>query len=90
MKTLIAVVMICSPELAVAQTAGAAAPNSAAPTTASAKIKPPKPICRKEDVTGSFFPARTCHTKEEWAAIDAANAKNAERISAARNNSGHM
>lgn len=90
MKTLIAVAMVFTPGLAVAQTTGAGAANSPTPTTPSAKTKPPKPICRKEDVTGSFFPARTCHTREEWAAIDAANAKNAERISAARNTSGHM
>ena len=32
-----------------------------------------KKICRREPVLGSIMPKRTCHTKSEWASIDAAN-----------------
>lgn len=64
-------------------------PSSATGATASqAKTKPPKAICRSEDTTGSLFPTRTCHSKEEWSAIDAANAANAERIRNSRNGVG--
>jgi hypothetical protein len=30
-----------------------------------------KKICRTEDDTGSIVPRRICHTKAEWAAINA-------------------
>lgn len=53
------------------------------------KTKPPKPVCRSETRTGSIFPTRTCHSKEEWAAIDVANSANAERMSDTRNSTGH-
>jgi hypothetical protein len=33
-----------------------------------------KKLCRSLEVTGSIMPKRTCHTKAEWAQIDAANA----------------
>jgi hypothetical protein len=36
-----------------------------------------KKICRSEQVTGSIMPKRTCHTAQEWAAIDAQNQANA-------------
>jgi hypothetical protein len=85
MRTLITVALLLAPGVAAAQAIEPAAAPQATSTPPAVKTKPPKPICRKEDVTGSFFPARTCHTKEEWAAIDAANAQNAERMSAARN-----
>jgi hypothetical protein len=67
-----------------AQTAPAVPSDGAA----AVKVKPPKPMCRSEDVTGSFFQQRTCHSKEEWAAIDAVNAANAERMSASRSGNG--
>ena len=47
---------------------------------ASEKPVKEKKICRQEDVTGSIMMARTCHTKEEWAQIDAANSRNAQHI----------
>jgi predicted secreted protein len=56
---------------AVAQTAEPAAPP------------PPKEkkSCRREAVTGSIVSVRAvCHTKSEWAAIDADNAKNADAM----------
>ncbi|MGN6620693.1 MAG: hypothetical protein ACTHKR_06490 [Sphingomonas sp.] len=41
--------------------------------------KPPKEkkICRSEQTTGSYLPKRTCHTAEEWKAIDGTNADDA-------------
>jgi len=50
----------------------------AAPAPAAEKPVKEKKICRQEDVTGSIMMARTCHTKEEWAQIDAANSRNAQ------------
>ncbi|TXC71252.1 hypothetical protein FSB78_10060 [Sphingomonas ginsenosidivorax] len=85
MRTLITVALLLAPGVAAAQAIEPVAAPPATSTQPAVKAKPPKPLCRKEDVTGSFFPARTCHTKEEWAAIDAANAQNAERMSATRN-----
>jgi len=52
--------------------------------TAPASDSTPKPvkekkICRRETTTGSIIGARsTCHTKSEWAAIDAANARSTD------------
>jgi len=43
-----------------------------------------KKICRREETTGSIMPTRVCHSKEEWAQIDAANAKAAEQFNASR------
>jgi len=51
-----------------------------APAPAATKPVKEKKICRQEDVTGSIMMARTCHTKEEWARIDAENARNAQHI----------
>lgn len=84
MMTLFAYALIAS--------AGAGMPQATTPqnSTTTAPAKPPKPICRSENVTGSIFPTRTCHSKEEWVAIDAANAADAERMSSARNSSGRM
>lgn len=52
----------------------------AAPAPAGEKPVKEKKICRQEDVTGSIMMARTCHTKEEWAQIDAVNARNAQHL----------
>ena len=51
-------------------------------TTAPATEAPvkEKKICRAQDVTGSIMKARICRTKEEWAQIDAENARNAQSI----------
>jgi hypothetical protein len=50
---------------------------SSAPAEKPAKEKK---ICRQEDVTGSIMPRRTCHTKEEWAQIDASNSQYAQHV----------
>jgi hypothetical protein len=86
MKALMAVVLMLGSSAGLAQTA---APSITTDVTASpAKAKPPKPICRSANTTGSMFPTRTCHSKEEWSAIDAANAANTERMSNARKGTG--
>jgi hypothetical protein len=78
MKALIVAALIISSSATFAQTSAPADKPStdAAPT----KVKTPKPICRSEETTGSMFPTRTCHSKQGWTAIDAANAANAERL----------
>jgi predicted secreted protein len=42
--------------------------------------KPPKEkkVCRSVAVTGSIMSRSTCHTKDEWTQIDAANAQSVE------------
>ena len=45
-----------------------------------------KKVCRREETTGSIMPTRICHTKDEWAQIDAANARAAEQFNNARRN----
>lgn len=52
----------------------------ATPAPGAEKPVKEKKICRQEDVTGSIMMARTCHTKEEWAEIDAANARSAQHV----------
>jgi len=42
--------------------------QNAAPVAAPAKDKP---VCRREEETGSVVAKRVCHTKAEWAAMDA-------------------
>ena len=61
--------------LAALQTA-AQAPTAAAPAKE-------KKICRQmEAETGSHFPGkRVCHSKDEWASIDAANEGGADALS---------
>lgn len=82
MKALIAAALIMGSGVSTAQT-----PMPTASTDSNApagKVKPPKPLCRNESTTGSMFAKKTCHSKEEWAAIDLANAADVERISNAR------
>jgi len=86
MKALMVAVLIIAPNAALAQTATSSDKPGA--IVAPAKMKPPKPICRSEDTTGSMFPTRTCHSKEEWTAIDATNAANAERMRNSRSSAG--
>ncbi|WP_206240042.1 hypothetical protein [Novosphingobium terrae] len=64
----------------------AAYAQSSAPDAAPAKpaVKEKK-ICRQDDDTGSIVPKRTCHTKAEWAAIEAA-AANSTNVEALRRN----
>jgi len=58
---------------AVAQT------DATPPAPAAAPVKEKK-VCRRLDQTGSILGSRpTCHTKSEWAQIDAANARNADK-----------
>jgi predicted transglutaminase-like cysteine proteinase len=66
--------MSVAPALAQTTPAPAAAAGAAAPV-------PEKKICRSYQTTGSIMPSRrTCHTKSEWASIDADNQGQAERI----------
>jgi len=49
---------------------------------ATPDTKPEKKICRRVAVTGSILGSKpTCHTKSEWADIDARNAAAAEQFS---------
>ncbi len=86
MKLMIAAALMLSSSAGLAQSAATGTPDATAVTTP----KPAKPVCRRAPVTGSNFSTRTCHSKDEWAAIDAANGANAERMSAARNAAGSM
>jgi len=56
-----------------------AAAGQPQPQNDGAKAKPAKEhkTCRVEVVTGSIMNKRTCHTVQEWAAIDAANNQDA-------------
>ncbi len=86
MKLMIAAALMLSSSAGLAQSTATGTPVG----TAAATPKPDKPVCRRAPVTGSNFMTRTCHSKDEWAAIDAANGANAERMSAARNAAGSM
>jgi hypothetical protein len=86
MKVLIAAALVVSSSAGLAQTAAPAVSTDGA--SPKAKAKPPKPICRSLSVTGSMFPARSCHSKEEWVAIDAANAADADQMSNSRTRGG--
>ena len=71
-KTMACVVAIAFAVPAVAQTA----------TTTDSAPKPvkEKKICRREAQTGSILGSSAiCHTKAEWAKIDAQNSDNADR-----------
>lgn len=54
-----------------------AAPSFASQSNKDDQPAKPKKVCRSEQPTGSFIAKRTCHTAEEWKAIDAANGQNA-------------
>ena len=55
-----------------------------APTGATAS-KPDKKICRRIEVTGSIVPYKSvCHTRSEWASIDAENGRNVESMTSGR------
>jgi hypothetical protein len=83
MKAMIAAALMVSSTAVFAQATTTPAPSTDA-ADAPAKAKPLKPICRRESVTGSNFQTRTCHSKQEWAAIDAQNAADVERMSNSR------
>ena len=57
-----------------AQDATPSAP--AGPETKPAKVHK---ICRQDVATGSIMPRTTCHTKEDWAAIDVQNQQEVDR-----------
>ena len=72
--------MIVSVALAFLAASAAPADASAQPTPAPAvkKVKEKK-ICRREAQTGSILGGTSvCHTKADWAKIDAANGRNAD------------
>lgn len=87
MKAWVVGALVMGSSAALAQTN--ARPSATGVALPAEKIKPPKPVCRSETRTGSIFPTRTCHLKEEWVAIDVANSANAERMSNSRNSTGH-
>jgi hypothetical protein len=49
-------------------------------TAAPAKPVKERKVCRQDTATGSIMPHTTCHTKDEWAQIDAANQSNAQQF----------
>ena len=61
--------------------------DAPAPTPTPA---PEKPICRRETMTSSNLTKRICHTRAEWAAINAGNAANTDAVLRARQGSGAM
>lgn len=66
------------PDLALAQETQTPAPKPARE----------KKSCRSDIVTGSMMRQSTCHTKAEWADIDARNQRNADD-SLSRGTAGH-
>jgi hypothetical protein len=71
-----------------AQSAPAALPQPAhqqpTPSISGTGAKVPaaaeKKICRHEEVIGSTIRRHVCYTKDEWAEIEADNARNSERF----------
>jgi hypothetical protein len=63
--TIACMIAVAGTTATLAQETPAAAPD----------VKPAKPhrVCRQDVATGSIMPRTTCHTKDEWAAIDASN-----------------
>ena len=58
-----------------------AAPAVAGDSPDTTKPEKEKKVCRREVVTGSIVPYKmTCHTKSEWASIDAENARGVESM----------
>lgn len=59
----------------------AIATPAAAQQEAPATSKPAaeKKVCRPIQTTGSMMAKRVCHSKAEWASIDATNGQNADR-----------
>ncbi|MBT2187544.1 hypothetical protein [Sphingobium nicotianae] len=51
---------------------GISSPSLSAEDQAQPAPKEEKKVCRREEVSGSIVPKRTCHTKAEWEAIDKA------------------
>lgn len=78
MKTLLAVVLWCLPMAAQAM-------DTAGSTADAAKEKK---ICRSEEVTGSIFTKRVCHTKAEWVALEAERERGAAALRNRRDGNG--
>lgn len=57
------------------------------PAASPAPTAKPKRVCRREVETGTIIAKYTCHTKEEWVAIDAQNQANAQNALDNRRNS---
>lgn len=79
---LLGVALLASPVFA--QQAQSSTPAATAGSGATA-APADKKICRREPVLGSIMPKRTCHTKSEWASIDAANSAAASDALSRRN-----
>ena len=70
--------MLAAMTLAMAATTPALAQDNAAAPDATPSA-PEKRICRSEAVTGSLFAGkRVCHSKAEWAQLDAAAHRGAD------------
>ena len=87
MKAFMVVALAITSSVAFAQTS--APSDTTAASNAPAAMKSPKPICRNEATTGSRFTTRTCQSKVEWTAIDAANAAIMERNRNPQSIAGH-
>jgi hypothetical protein len=69
---LITSLLLTSATPLLAQDAAAPAVAPAATGQAAKPVKPKK-ICRQDTDTGTIIATTTCHTKEEWAQIDASS-----------------
>lgn len=47
---------------------------------APAVAEKPKKVCRKTEITGRRIASSVCHTREEWAAVDAADKEAARKF----------
>jgi hypothetical protein len=68
---LIAVALMLSAGTAVQAQDAQDAQNAATGATPAAAPAKEKLVCRREEETGSVVAKRVCHTKAEWAAMDA-------------------
>ncbi|GAA0301465.1 hypothetical protein GCM10009087_09030 [Sphingomonas oligophenolica] len=56
-----------------AQEAAPSAPAGASDAAKPVKVKKPRRICRSDQSTTTRMTSQTCHTADEWAAIDRSN-----------------
>lgn len=78
MKRFLAATLLCLP-----MAAQALGPADPAPDAAKEKK-----ICRSEEVTGSIFTKRVCHTKAEWVALEAERERGAAALRNRRDGNG--
>lgn len=79
MKTVLAAMaLVCLP----------IAVHARGPVDATSDAAKEKKICRSEEVTGSMFTKRVCHTKAEWAALEAERERGAAALRNRRDGNG--